>query len=242
MKLYIKSLLSCFLIGASLLSHADAFDTVYTYDPTGRLTGAGYVGTRQIIYTYDPSGNLLERQAFPWVDSDGDGLPDALEDVTCTDPRDADTDDDGIPDGIEDADRNASLGRSETNPCDDDSDGDGLKDGDEDINRNGKVDPGEGDPRETCTDDPVRICGEPPAYFASIQDACAAAADGDIVEILAIGFKEAIALDRDISITLKPGYLCGYLSPPPATARIAGVLTITKGTLTFVQGCMLIEK
>jgi hypothetical protein len=36
-------------------------------------------------------------------DSDGDGLSDALELSTCTNPLDADSDDDGIPDGVEDA-------------------------------------------------------------------------------------------------------------------------------------------
>ncbi len=62
------------------------------------------------------------------VDSDGDGLTDAEEDVDLdrsvdpgeTDPRDADTDDDGVSDGLELA--------AGVNPLDPDTDGDGLND------------------------------------------------------------------------------------------------------------------
>ena len=64
-------------------------------------------------------------------DTDGDGLPDDLENTTCTDPFDADTDDDGIPDGIEDANHNGLLDPGETDPCNIDTDGDGIQDGTE---------------------------------------------------------------------------------------------------------------
>jgi len=57
------------------------------------------------------------------VDSDGDGLTDADEDVLGTDPLDPDSDDDGLTDGDE-----VALG---TDPLDADSDDDGLTDGDE---------------------------------------------------------------------------------------------------------------
>ena len=65
------------------------------------------------------------------ADSDGDGLSDAFERTTCTQPQDADTDDDGIPDGVEDADRNGVWDAGETDPCDMDTDGDGIQDGTE---------------------------------------------------------------------------------------------------------------
>ncbi len=65
------------------------------------------------------------------TDTDQDGLWDALEEVTCTDPNDADTDDDGISDGVEDANQNYAVDTGETNPCDLDTDDDGIQDGTE---------------------------------------------------------------------------------------------------------------
>lgn len=68
-----------------------------------------------------------------FADSDGDGLSDALERATGTNPNDPDTDGDGIPDGVEDANRNGiwepHLG--ETDPRRWDTDGDGLSDREE---------------------------------------------------------------------------------------------------------------
>jgi hypothetical protein len=72
-------------------------------------------------------------------DSDGDGLPDSVEDKNGngivdpgeTDPFDADTDDDGIIDGIEDTNHNGIVDAGETNPCSSDSDADGVQDGTE---------------------------------------------------------------------------------------------------------------
>ena len=68
------------------------------------------------------------------ADTDGDNIPDYIEDSTgCLDPNDADTDDDGISDGDEDADHDGILGISdnETHPCYIDTDFDGIQDGTE---------------------------------------------------------------------------------------------------------------
>ncbi|MBN1832896.1 MAG: carboxypeptidase regulatory-like domain-containing protein, partial [Deltaproteobacteria bacterium] len=65
------------------------------------------------------------------ADSDNDGLPDAIENGSCTDPNDADTDDDGIIDGDEDENQNGFVDPNETDPCNIDSDGDGIQDGTE---------------------------------------------------------------------------------------------------------------
>jgi hypothetical protein len=65
------------------------------------------------------------------IDTDNDGLNDALEDITCTDPNDADTDDDGILDGWEDSNSNGMVDTGETDPCNIDTDGDGIQDGTE---------------------------------------------------------------------------------------------------------------
>jgi hypothetical protein len=58
-----------------------------------------------------------------------------------------DSDGDGLPDNIEDANGNGVLDSGETDPLNPDTDGDGLPDGMEDTNRNGIPDDGETDPR-----------------------------------------------------------------------------------------------
>jgi uncharacterized repeat protein (TIGR01451 family)/MYXO-CTERM domain-containing protein len=73
------------------------------------------------------------------ADSDGDGLPDFVEDPNDngvvdpgeTDPNDDDSDDDGIVDGNEDVDHDGVVDAGETDPSNPDSDGDGLQDGTE---------------------------------------------------------------------------------------------------------------
>ena len=63
------------------------------------------------------------------LDTDNDGLPDDLENATCTKFDDNDSDGDGILDGIEDANLNGQQDENETDPCNPDSDGDGMPDG-----------------------------------------------------------------------------------------------------------------
>ncbi|MDP1921890.1 MAG: hypothetical protein Q8L14_36950 [Myxococcales bacterium] len=79
-------------------------------------------------------------------DSDGDGLHDGLEVTRHTNPADADTDGDALTDGREDANQNGLVDTGETDPRRADSDADGLNDGVEDSNLNGLVDRGETDP------------------------------------------------------------------------------------------------
>jgi len=64
------------------------------------------------------------------IDTDGDGLPDDLENAStsCTDVDKADTDEDGIPDGIEDANHNGFMDDGETDPCNPDTDDDEVED------------------------------------------------------------------------------------------------------------------
>jgi len=67
-------------------------------------------------------------------DTDGDGIPDAVENtVECLDAADDDSDDDGVLDGNEDADHDGVVDADagETDPCDEDTDKDGLLDGTE---------------------------------------------------------------------------------------------------------------
>jgi hypothetical protein len=65
------------------------------------------------------------------LDSDGDGLPDVLEEQYGTDPNDADSDDDGVIDGAEIAPGQDGDGDGLINGLDSDSDNDGLFDGTE---------------------------------------------------------------------------------------------------------------
>jgi YD repeat-containing protein len=104
----------------------------YTYDELNRLTAAAYADGTIVSYEYDAVGNRTAKDLTDG-DNDDDGLPNTLEDSTCTDPDDADTDDDGIPDGVEDANLNGvwEQAEGETNPCSEDTDGDGIQDGTE---------------------------------------------------------------------------------------------------------------
>ena len=86
------------------------------------------------------------------LDTDMDGLTDAQEGILGTSPTNPDTDGDGIPDGIEDRNRDAQHGLDETDPLSVDSDCDGVADGEEDANHNGTREPTELDPLNPDTD------------------------------------------------------------------------------------------
>ncbi|MBK6684325.1 MAG: hypothetical protein IPG45_07615 [Deltaproteobacteria bacterium] len=73
--------------------------------------------------------------------------------ATTTDPNNADTDGDQIPDGVEDLNRNGRIDAGETDPLDLDSDDDGLADGVEDVNFNGVTDAGETNATDADSDD-----------------------------------------------------------------------------------------
>lgn len=75
-------------------------------------------------------------RVFSFTDDDQDGMPDELEAGLGLNPTNPDTDGDGVPDGLEDLDNdglpNAGEILAQTDPRDPDSDGDGVLDGDED--------------------------------------------------------------------------------------------------------------
>ena len=159
-------------------------DILITYNAvTNQYTVQG--GSTNNLYVAD--------EGAAGADSDGDGIPDSIEDANGNgvydggDPSNlhsADTDGDGIPDGTEDTNRNGQIGGdadgdrvldssetwTETNPASADSDGDGLNDGVEDANRNGVVDAGETDPRNPDTDGDGIRDGQEAAYGADPLD------------------------------------------------------------------------
>jgi hypothetical protein len=102
----------------------------FTSNITGLSAGTTYYVRAYAINTAGTAyGN--EVNFTTKADTDGDGLPDNLENSWCTDPNDADTDNDGIIDGVEDANHNGVVDSGETNPCNIDTDGDGIQDGTE---------------------------------------------------------------------------------------------------------------
>jgi hypothetical protein len=123
----------------------------------------------------DDDGLLDSLEGGVDVDSDGDGLVNAL---------DPDSDNDGLPDGLEagvvvpDPDTDLSAGNfhadsdplSTTDPLDADTDDGGAADGAEDRNATGLVDPEETDPQQGA-DDLVCAPGQPPEIAASPDDA-----------------------------------------------------------------------
>jgi hypothetical protein len=100
----------------------------------------------------DPINTFTGGDADAASDTGSDG-PDFGADVTL-DVTDDDRDGDGLPNALEDLNLNGRYdqGTLETDADNPDTDGDGLIDGSEDANRNGEVDAGETDPRLADTD------------------------------------------------------------------------------------------
>lgn len=98
----------------------------------------------------DLAGNTVARQyattfrVFDFVDSDRDGVPDDVETDLGMDPNNPDSDGDNIPDGLEDLDGDGLPLAGEiflgTDPTVQDSNGNGIDDGDEDTDLDGLTD------------------------------------------------------------------------------------------------------
>ena len=95
------------------------------------LSDTDFEGDPRIIDGDNDGTATVDIGADERLDTDGDYIPDYLENRSCTDPFDADTDDDGILDGAEDDNHNGIIDPGETDPCKIDTDGDGIQDGTE---------------------------------------------------------------------------------------------------------------
>lgn len=97
---------------------AEAIDVAYRYDTLGRLTNVEIADGSSVVYTLDRAGNRISSvttRAVTGPDSDGDGIPDALDLCPLTaEPSDADNDGDALGDA-----------------CDSDDDNDGVMDGED---------------------------------------------------------------------------------------------------------------
>jgi hypothetical protein len=98
----------------------------------------------------DRAGNAMAAEfssafrVFSLTDNDRDGVPDELEPLLGLDPNNSDTDGDGIPDGLEDFDNDGLSNAGEvllgTDPRNPDTNGNGIRDGDEDSDGDGLTD------------------------------------------------------------------------------------------------------
>ncbi len=147
--------------GANFVPDADQLSRS---DPTNPDTDGDGLNDGQEDKNHD--GKLDPGESRPdRKDTDCDGISDfdeVMGTLGCmTDPQNIDTDGDGLPDGLEEGLQQPGADPSlctygaalfDTNPatktdaCNPDSDGDGVQDGAEDVNHNGAVDPGELDP------------------------------------------------------------------------------------------------
>jgi uncharacterized repeat protein (TIGR01451 family)/MYXO-CTERM domain-containing protein len=119
------------------------------------------IGTNPNDADSDDDGVPDGQETNPGADSDGDGLPNAL---------DSDSDNDGLFDGTElgrncsgpgtDVNENqcipdADMGMTTTDPLNPDTDNGGVPDGSEDSNKNGQIDAGEPDPNNPADDSAI---------------------------------------------------------------------------------------
>lgn len=77
----------------------------------------------------------------------------------------------------------------------------------------------------------ARILSGSPVYYSSLQEAYAAAAEGDTIQEQAVVFTENLDCNRTIQVMLKGGY-DSLFTTNAAFTTINGSLTITSGTVT----------
>jgi Ca2+-binding RTX toxin-like protein len=81
-----------------------------------------------------------------------------------------------------------------------------------------------------CTDQPVEI--DSTGYRSDLGSAYSVADDGDEIKLLAANLPESPNLNRQVSVTIRGGYGCGF-SASQSMTLIQGPLTIGKGPATL---------
>lgn len=84
----------------------------------------------------------------------------------------------------------------------------------------------------TCQNQPVRIARAVPLYYPTLQQAYAAAVDGDTIQIHSKTITEGLTITK--SITIDGGYDCGYSNKIGKTTFTGNQFTINSGT-TFMK-------
>jgi hypothetical protein len=84
-------------------------------------------------------------------------------------------------------------------------------------------------PISTCSASPVKAGN---TYYLSIQAAYDAASDGSTIELLAYDFAESFTANRNVSVTLDGGYLCGFTVNPDTTV-LHGAPRLSAGTVNL---------
>ena len=79
---------------------------------------------------------------------------------------------------------------------------------------------------------PIRIAGEPPVYYYSLQEAYDNAVEGDIIQTRVAVFTNDVTADRDISVGFDGGYNCDY-SGITGTTTFNGTMRINNGVVTI---------
>ncbi|WP_298269791.1 choice-of-anchor D domain-containing protein [Geobacter sp.] len=78
-----------------------------------------------------------------------------------------------------------------------------------------------------CQNQPVRIARATPLYYPTLQQAYAAAVDGDIIQIQSTSLAEGLTITK--SITIDGGYDCGYSNKIGVTTFTGNQFTINSG-------------
>jgi len=168
------------------------------------------------------------------LDSDGDGLGDALESLLGSAATDADSDDDGLSDGEEDANRNGIVDAGESSATLADSDGDGLQDGTEAGRTSGIADPDGAGP-QFGTNPAVFV---PDADSSTTTSATTADSDGDGAGDGVEDANRNGRVDAGESDPADPGSLPGSLKVPtlPAWGMLALMLALAAAGRRHVAG------
>jgi len=86
-------------------------------------------------------------------------------------------------------------------------------------------------PSPTCSNQPVRVTGIQPVYYATMQGAFDAVPSGATIQATTTTMADNLNFQRAAYVTLNGGFGCDYASSTDLTT-INGTLTITSGSLT----------